>query len=109
MFVLVLDPLGNGIPNIDVQFAWDGGTLVDRSGKKVENLPLLGVNPKNTAGFVDWPVRHGRYKIKVVSGTSDETDWLSVELPDERCDKTDNPQGNSLYHHSYLVTFQRTH
>jgi CRP-like cAMP-binding protein len=109
MFVLVLDPQGNGIPNIDVEFLWDGGSIVDRSGRKVENIPALGVNSKTTRGFVDWPNRKGHYKVRVVSGTSEQTDWLSVDLPDERCDATDNPQGNSLFHHSYLIVFRRTH
>jgi CRP-like cAMP-binding protein len=109
LYVLVLDPQGNGIPNVDVEFVWDGGSIIGRSGGKNENIPMLGVNSKTTAGFVDWPNRKGHYKVKVLAGTSEQTDWLSVDLPDERCDKTDNPQANSLFHHSYLIVFRRTH
>ena len=109
MYVLVLDAQGNGIPNMDIEFQWDGGSFVDRTGRKAENIPALGVDSKTTPGYLDWPDRHGHYKIKVLSGSSEQTDWLSVELPDERCDKTDNPQANSLYHHSYLIVFRRTH
>jgi hypothetical protein len=108
IFVLVLDAEGNGIPNVDVEFQWDGGSFVDKTGKKVEYLPALGVDNKTTPGYVNWPVYKGRAKIRVVSASSEQTDWLSVVLPDERCDKNDNPQANSLYHHSYLVVFKRT-
>jgi CRP-like cAMP-binding protein len=107
VYVLVLDQQGNGIPNISVEFDYGNGKLVDRTGRKAENIPSLGVNPRMTAGFLDWPSYKNTTRVRVVSGSSEQTEGLRVDLPDQRCDKNDNPIGNSTYHYSYLVVFQK--
>jgi hypothetical protein len=110
--VLVVDKGGNGLPNIQVQFIRDDGVVNDSTGKKLnETMPALGVTPNNSAGYLNWPIYKGRVRAKVLSGSSDITDWVSVDLPDQACVKNGeivNPIGNSLYHYSYLAVFQRT-
>ncbi len=110
--VLVLDKAGKGIPNVQVQFIRDDGIFTDNTGKKLnETIPTLGVTPNNSAGYLNWPIYKGRVRVKVLSGSSDITDWVSVDLPDQACVKNGevvNPIGNSLYHYSYLAVFQRT-
>ncbi len=109
LFVLVLDKDGNGISNTEVEFIWASGSVRDRTGKKLEILPALGVNAKTNPGFVNFPMYKGSYRVKVLNGSSEQTEWLTVDIPkDERCAATDNPIGNSLFHYSYLIVFQKT-
>jgi len=107
IFALVLDANGKGIPNVEVEFIWDSGSIKDHTGQKNENIPALGVNSQTTAGYVNWPIFKGRTRVRVSSGPSEMTDWLRVDLPDQRCDATENSIGNSLFHYSYLVVFQK--
>ena len=106
MYVVVLDPSGNGVPGVQVEVVWGSGSMSGWTGHKVENIPSLGVNAQTTAGFVDIPLFKGSYRVHVLSGTSEWTDWLTVDIPrDEYCAANDNPVGNSMYHYSYLVDF----
>jgi hypothetical protein len=106
MYVLVLDPQGNGVPGVQVEVVWGSGSMTGWTGNKVENIPSLGVNARTTAGYVDIPLFKGSYRVHVLSGTSEWTDWLTVDIPrDEYCATNDNPVGNSMYHYSYLVDF----
>jgi len=107
IFALVLDQDGKGIPNVEVEFIWDSGSFKDRTGQKTEYIPALGVTNLTTSGFVNWPIYKGRTRVRVANSASDMTDWLRVDLPDQRCDANDNPIGNSLFHYSYLVVFQK--
>jgi hypothetical protein len=109
--VLVLDKNGNGLPNMQIQFIRDDGQTTDVTGKKAENIPFLGVDGKTTAGYLNWPIYKGRARVKVLNGSSDLSDWVTVDLPDQPCVKGGeivNPIGNSLFHFSYLAVFQRT-
>lgn len=110
--VLITDKAGNGLPNVQVQFIRDDGVVNDSTGKKLnETIPALGVNPNNSSGYLNWPIYKGRVRVKVLSGSSDISDWVTVDLPDQSCVKNGevvNPIGNSLYHFSYLAVFQRT-
>lgn len=108
LYVVVLDKDGKGIPNIPVEFSWPDGSFRDVTGKKTENIPYLGVDAKTTAGYVDWPVFKGPVRARVVAGTSDQTEWLRFDLPDQTCEKTGNTIGNSTFHYSYLIVFQKT-
>lgn len=107
VYVLVLDPQGNGIPNISVEFDYGNGKIIDRTGRKVENIPALGINPRTTAGYLDWPSYRNTTRVRILSGSSEQTEGLRVDLPDQRCDKNDNPIGNSTFHYSYLVVFEK--
>ncbi|MBI5878193.1 MAG: hypothetical protein HZB53_11125 [Chloroflexi bacterium] len=109
LFMLVVDAQGNGLPNKQVEVIWPSGLTIVTTGQKVETLPSLGINAQNTAGYVNFGMYHGSYRARVLDGVSEQTDWLTVDIPvDEYCPATDNPQGNSLYHYSYLIVFQRT-
>jgi hypothetical protein len=109
LFMLVVDTQGNGVPGITIEVTWDGGSYRDTTGKKVENLPALGIDARTTAGYVDYAMFKGRYRARVLNGTSEFTPWLTVDIPvDELCPSRDNPIGNSLYHYSYFIVFQKT-
>jgi hypothetical protein len=108
IFVLVLDQGLNGIPGMQVEFVWPSGRSVDITGKKVENIPTLGIDSKTTPGYLNFPLYHGSYRVRVLNGTSEQSNWLSVDIPqNELCVRKDNPIGNSLYHYSYLIVFQK--
>ncbi len=108
LFMLVLDAQGNGLANKQVEVVWPSGSTIVVTGQKVENIPTLGINAQTTAGYVNFGMYHGSYRARVLDGVSEQTDWLTVDIPvDEYCPTTDNPQGNSLYHYSYLIVFQR--
>ena len=108
LYILVLDRLGNGLPNIPVETVWAGGRFVDTTGKKVETIPSLGIDSGTTAGYLNFPMFHGSYRVRVLQGTSDQTDWLTVDIPrDEMCVRIDNPVGNSTFHYSYLIVFRK--
>jgi len=108
LHILVLDRLGNGLPNIPIEIVWDGGRSVDTTGKKVEVIPSLGIDSSTTAGYLNFPMFHGSYRVRVLQSTSDQTDWLTVDIPrDEMCVRIDNPVGNSTFHYSYLIVFRQ--
>lgn len=110
LHVLVLDAAGNGLSGKPVLFDWPSGSFVDSTGKKSEYIPFLGVTNQTTAGYVNFPMYKGTYRAKVLDGVSEQTGWLTVDIPvDEYCATNDNPQGNSTYHYSYLVVFQRAY
>ena len=108
LYILVLDRQGYGMPNVPVEIVWASGRYVDTTGKKVESIPSLGIDANTTSGYLNFPMFHGSYKARVLQGTSDQTDWLTVDIPhDELCVRIDNPVGNSLFHYSYLIVFRK--
>jgi hypothetical protein len=108
LFIRVEDTQGNGLPGLPVEVVWPSGSTIVTTGLKVENLPALGINARNTAGYVNFGMYHGSYKVRVLNGVSQQTDWLTVDIPhDEYCAANDNPQGNSTFHYSYLIVFQK--
>ncbi|MBI5879122.1 MAG: cyclic nucleotide-binding domain-containing protein [Chloroflexi bacterium] len=109
LHIIVLDAQGNGMPNKQVEITWPSGTFKDTTGQKNENIAFLGINQQTTPGYVNYPMYHGSYQIRVLDGTSERTEPLTVDIPtNEYCDRTDNPNGNSLFHYSYLIVFRRT-
>jgi hypothetical protein len=108
LFILVEDTQGNGLPGLPVEVVWPSGSTIVNTGTKVENLPPLGINAQNTAGYVNFAMYHGSYQVRVLNGVSQQTDWLTVDIPhDEYCAANDNPQGNSTFHYSYLIVFKK--
>lgn len=108
LFILVLDRQGNGIPSVPIEVVWSTGSFRDLTGKKSEYNAALGINAKTTAGYVNFPMYKGSYRVRVTDAVSEQTGWLTVDIPrDELCAARDNPVGNSLYHYSYLVVFQK--
>jgi hypothetical protein len=108
LHILVLDQQGNGIPGVPVEMTWPGGSYVDTTGKKVEFNLSLGIDANTTPGYLNYPMFRGKYKARVLAGISEQTDWLSVDIPhDELCVRMDNPVGNSLFHYSYLIVFKK--
>jgi hypothetical protein len=109
LHIIVLDAQGNGLPNKQVEVTWPSGTFKDVTGQKNENIAFLGINQQTTPGYVNYPMYHGSYQVRVLDGTSERTEPLTVDIPvNEYCDRTDNPNGNSLFHYSYLIVFRRT-
>lgn len=108
LYYVVQDQNGKGMPGIEIQVVWDSGRSTVRTGNKVENIPWLGVNSQTTSGFADFVMYRGRYKSKIMNYASEETDWLTVDIgASEYCSRNDNPQGNSLFHYSYLIVFKK--
>ena len=108
LFILVEDAQGNGLPGLPVEVVWPSGSTIVNTGTKVENLPPLGINAQNTAGYVNFAMYHGSYQVRVLNGVSQQTDWLTVDIAhDEYCAANDNPQGNSTFHYSYLIVFKK--
>ncbi|MEP7200233.1 MAG: cyclic nucleotide-binding domain-containing protein [Chloroflexota bacterium] len=109
LYIVVLDKDGNGVPNHELEIVWDSGSAKVRTGNKVENIPWLGVDSKTTKGYVDFAMFKGRYRVRLTSATSEQSKWVSPDIVEpERCDKNDNPVGNSLFHNSFLVVFRKT-
>ena len=106
LHILILDRQGHGVPNMPVEVVWASGRFVDTTGKKVESIPSLGIDANTTPGYLNFPMFHGSYKARVLQGSSDQTDWLTVDIPrNELCVRVDNPNGNSLFHYSYEIVF----
>ena len=99
IFINVVDPAGNGIPGVRLWVSWGSDGVEILTGSKPELGP----------GWAVFDMFKGTYWVKVNEGTSDITPPLTVDIPkDEPCPETNNPVGNSLYHYSYEVIFQRT-
>jgi len=100
IFVNVIDAQGNGLPGIKLEVAWGGGSAEIETGHKAERGP----------GFVDFPMYHGTYSVRVLGARSQVAEGITVDIDrNEVCPTSGNMEANSLYHHSYEVTFQRTY
>jgi CRP-like cAMP-binding protein len=100
ILVDVVDAQGNGLPSIKLEVAWAGGSAEIETGGKPEKGP----------GYVEFPMYHGTYSVRVLGARSQVAEGITVEIAEaETCSETDNPVANSLYHYSYEVTFQRTY
>jgi CRP-like cAMP-binding protein len=96
----VVDAQGNGLPGIKLEVAWPGGSAEIVTGKKLEKGP----------GFVDFPMYHGTYSVRVLGARSQVAEGITVDIAENQtCPATGNAEANSLYHYSYEVIFQRTY
>jgi CRP-like cAMP-binding protein len=100
ILVDVVDAQGNGLPGIKLEVAWPGGSAEIQTGKKAEK----------GLGFVDFPMYHGTYSVRVLGARSQVAEGITVDIDrNEVCPATGNVEANSLYHYSYEVIFQRTY
>jgi CRP-like cAMP-binding protein len=100
ILVNVVDAQGNGLPGVKLEVAWPGGSAEIETGNKLEKGP----------GFVDFPMYHGTYSVRVLGARSQVAEGITVEIAeDQLCSATGNQVANSLYHYSYEVIFQRTY
>jgi CRP-like cAMP-binding protein len=100
ILVNVVDAQGSGLPGIKLEVAWPGGSAEIETGHKLEKGP----------GFVDFPMYHGTYSVKVLGARSQVAEGITVDIAQaEVCRATGNQVANSLYHYSYEVIFQRTY
>lgn len=100
IFVNVVDVQGNGLPGIKLEVAWAGGSAEIETGRK----------PEKGLGYVDFPMYHGTYSVRVLGARSQVAEGITVDIDrNEMCPATGNMQANSLYHWSYEVVFRRTY
>lgn len=100
IFVNVIDPQGNGIPGVHLWVSWGGDGVEIVTGNKPEKGP----------GWAVFDMFKGTYSVKVMDGTSDVAEGLTVDIwHDETCEETGNTTANSTFHYSYEVIFQRTY
>ena len=96
----VVDAQGNGLPGIKLEVAWPGGSAEIETGHKAEK----------GLGYVDFPMYHGTYSVRVLGARSQVAEGITVDIDrNEVCSTTGNVEANSLYHYSYEVIFQRTY
>ncbi len=99
IYIYVLDKEGNGLPNIKLWVSWGPEGVETVTGHKPEIGP----------GFVDFPMFKGTYSVEVMDSRSEVATGISPDIPiDEPCEEVGMATGNSLYHYSYEVVFQRT-
>ncbi|MFB0533804.1 MAG: cyclic nucleotide-binding domain-containing protein [Anaerolineae bacterium] len=100
ILVNVVDAQGNGLPDVKLEVAWGGGSAEIETGHK----------PDKGLGFVDFPMYHGTYSVRVLGARSQVAEGITVDIDENQtCPTTGNVQANSLYHFSYDVIFQRTY
>jgi hypothetical protein len=96
----VLDKDGNGLPWIKCWVSWgpDGAELE------------TGHKPEIGDGYVDFPMFKGTHTVQVMNFKSEIAQGITPDIPvGERCEESGEDLGNSLYHYSYEVVFQRTY
>ena len=100
IYINVLDKNGNGIPWVKVWVSWgpEGATLE------------TGHKPEMGDGYVDFPMFKGTHTVQIMDAKSEIAQGITPDIPQsERCEVTNNDLGNSLFHYSYEVVFQRTY
>lgn len=100
IYINVLDKDGNGLPFVKLWVSWgpDGAEL--ETGHK----PELG------DGYVDFPMFKGTHTVQVMNARSETAQGITPDIPvAERCEESGEDFGNSLFHYSYEVVFQRTY
>jgi len=100
IYINVIDKDRNGIPWVKLWVSWgpDGAELE------------TGHKPEMGDGYVDFPMFKGTHTVEVVNARSEIAQGITPDIPvAERCEDTGEELGNSLYHYSYEVVFQRTY
>jgi CRP-like cAMP-binding protein len=98
IYINVIDKDGNGIPGVVVAVSWGAPTGTDVT---------TGTKPERGPGAVDFPMFKGTHTVQVKGARSEIAQGITPDIPvDEACDKGGG--GNTLYHYSYEVVFQRT-
>ena len=100
IFVNVLDKDGQGLPGVKIRVSWGpDGTFL-----------LTGDKPELGPGYADFPMYKGTHTVEVWDAKSEVAQGITPDIPtNERCDETNNDVGNSTFHYSYEVVFQKTH
>lgn len=100
IYINVLDKDGNGLPWVKLWVSWGADGVELETGHK----PEIGL------GYADFPMFKGTHSVQVLDGKSEVAHGITPDIPvNERCEETNNDVGNSLYHYSYEVVFQRTY
>jgi CRP-like cAMP-binding protein len=98
IYINVIDKDGTGIPGVVLFVSWGGPTGTELT---------TGTKPERGPGAVDFPMFKGTHTVQVKGGRSEIAQGITPDIPiDEACDKGGG--GNTLYHYSYEVVFQRT-
>jgi hypothetical protein len=100
IYINVIDKEENGIPWVKLWVSWgpDGAELE------------TGHKPEMGDGYVDFPMFKGTHTVEVMNARSEIAQGITPDIPvAEKCEETGELYGNSLYHYSYEVVFQRTY
>jgi len=101
IFVTVLDAGGNGLNGVPVKVAWGGNAN--------DNVIVTTETKNNIPGKFDFAMFKGTYSIEVTAGSSQVASGVTPDFEvDQPCHENGNAVGNSLYHASFEVIFQRT-
>jgi len=102
IFVRVIDPAGQGINGVMVQIT--KGTLVDTAKTETKTNLKSELEP----GYINYAMFKGAYDVQILGGTSEIAKGITPDYGvNEACG--DDAVGNSLFHQSYEVIFQRTY
>jgi len=100
IYINVVDKDGNGLPFVKVWVSWGP------EGTELET----GYKPEMGMGYVDFPMFKGSHTVEVLNAKSEIAQGITPDIPvGERCEATGEDYGNSLFHYSYEVEFQRTY
>lgn len=106
VFVRVLDENGARVrdPNLRIGWTWEGRREDERADPKTLD------KPDGELGFGDVDLFKGQHTEVWIEGDGLPGDHvLNLHTDHEPAEKTaDGQDGNTRFHHSYLVTFQRT-
>lgn len=101
IYIRVLDANGAGMNNVPVRISW-GANSSD------------GVNAKTEAkdrgnGFIEFAMFKGTYSVEIIGAKTEVASGITPDYQvDEPCVASGNMVGNSLFHASFEVVFQRT-
>ncbi len=98
IYINVIDKDGNGIPGVIFWVSWGPQGVELKTGYKPERGP----------GATDFPMFKGTHTVQMKGARSEVAQGITPDIPvDEAC--PDGGGGNTLFHYSYEVVFQRTY
>jgi hypothetical protein len=104
LFIKVQDALGNGLNGVPLRIEW-GAAPDEFLVVETETRPNFEGNPE--PGLVDFAMFVGAYNVQVEGRSSEVASDLTADYgADEPCG---SEVGNSLYHVSFEVVFERVY
>jgi hypothetical protein len=102
IYIRVVDANGAGMNNVPVKIAW---------GPNSQDNVIAKTEAKDRGnGFIEFAMFKGTYNVEVMGAKSQVASGITPDFQqDEPCVESGNAVGNSLFHASFEVVFQRTY
>lgn len=100
IYIRVVDANGMGIDGVPVRISWGPG--------ENDGANAVTESKDGEMGHINFAMFKGTYNVQVMAGSSQVASGITPDIADHEICESTGEVGNTLYHRSYEVIFQRT-